>query len=1095
MNKHFYFVKNEHFINLIKSFMRKRCKKFSLFGLPMKVVQIIMVTTFLTVNCFTALAQSNVTIKGVVSSVVDGEVLIGVNVIQKGTANGTITNFDGEYVLTVPSGSEIEFSYIGYLSQTVQVVAGKTEYSVSLREDTQSLDEVVVIGYGVQKKKLVTGATVQVSGENIQKLSTTSALSALQSQTPGVNITQGSGQPGENFKVTIRGLGTIGNSSPLYVIDGIAGGDMNALNPSDIESIDVLKDAASAAIYGARAANGVILVTTKQGKAGKTSISYDGFIGVQNVYKMPSLLNAKEYMSIMDEMRFNEGNAGYDWANLLPDYLYERIQNGTWNGTNWLEEIRNKNALTQNHAINLTGGNDASRFALGFSYASQEGIFGKPAASEYDRYTARVNSEHILLKGEGFNIITIGENLTYSFTERSGVGVGNIYWNDVHNALVANPLMPVYDQQGNYYDQNSKDREGWTLDGMTVNPIGSMMYSTRGNNLTKTHRLQANAYLEIQPIKNLRYKSTFGYHMSASSNRSYGYAHKLSTSSTQDHDEVTQGSDVGYRISWDNTIAYAMNLTDHAFDVVVGQSIEKWGMGDHMEASGRESLFPGKYDYAWLDNVRPTDINRIGLDGNPWGEGAIASFFGRANYNYKETYMASFTLRADGSSNFARGNRWGYFPSVSAGWVLTNEAFMEGTQSWMDFLKLRASWGQNGNADIDNFQYLATVAFDANNAYYFGESKNTVTTGGYADILPNADITWETSEQIDIGVDARFMTGRLGLAFDWFKKTTKDWLVQAPTLASFGTGAPYINGGDIENKGVEVGLNWNDRAGDFTYGVNLNWTWQKNEVTRIANSEKVIHGLTNVLSQGTSEMYRAQVGYPLGYFYGYKTEGVFQNQAQIDERRAAGKGTLDTAQPGDVIFADLEQDGVIDEKDKTMIGDPNPDHLLGFSINLGYKGFDLGITATGAFGQQVAKSYRSFADSPLHNYTTEIFDRWHGEGTSNKLPRLTSGSHTNYQYISDIWIEDAGYVKLQNITIGYDFKKLFKKMPLGQARLYVTAQNLFTITGYSGMDPEVGYGGDRDSETSDNHGRWATGIDLGFYPSPRTYLVGVNIKF
>lgn len=1069
--------------------MEEKCRTFSL-RRPVKFTQMVLVAAFLLMNSLPALAQTGVQVKGVVKSDADGFPLIGVNVIQKGTTNGVITDIDGNYELTAPVGADLEFSYVGFHTQTVKIIAGKNAYDIMLREDSQSLDEVVVVGYGVQKKKLVTGATVQVSGDNIQKLSTTSALGALQSQTPGMNITQGSGQPGENFKVTIRGLGTIGNSSPLYVIDGIAGGDINVLNPSDIESIDVLKDAASAAIYGARAANGVILVTTKQGKSGKTSIAYDGFVGVQNVYKMPSVLNAQEYMSVMDEMRFNEGNAGYDWANLLPDYLYNGIQNGTWNGTNWLDESRNKNALTQNHALNLTGGSDLSKFALGFSYASQEGIIGKPAASEYDRYTARVNSEHILLKGDGFDIIKIGENLTYSYTERQGVGVGDIYWNDVHNMLIANPLMPVYDQEGNFYDQNSKNREGWLFDGTAVNPIGSMMYSTRGNNLTKAHRLQANAYLEVQPIRNLKYKTTFGYNMSASTYRAYGSAHKLSSNSSSDHDEVTQSSDNGYRISWDNTLSYSMKLSDHALDVVVGQSIEKWGMGDHMEASGRKSIFPGQFDYAWLDNVKPTELNQINLHGSPWGSGAIASFFGRANYNYKETYMASVTLRADGSSNFARGNRWGYFPSVSAGWVLTNESFMEDTQNWLDFFKFRASWGQNGNADIDNFQYLATVDFNANNAYYFGESKGTATTGAFADILPNKDITWETSEQIDLGVDARFLNSRLGLAFDWFQKKTKDWLVQAPTLFSYGTGAPYINGGDIENSGVELGLNWNDHAGDFTYGVNMNFTYQKNEVTRIANTEGIIHGATNVLSQGTSEMYRAQVGYPLGYFYGYKTEGIYQNQAQIDERRAAGKGTLATAQPGDVIFADINGDGAITELDKTMIGNPHPDYLLGFSFNIGYKGFDLSATATGAFGQQIAKSYRSFADSPLNNYTTEIFDRWHGEGTSNKLPRLTSGSHTNYQYISDIWIENGDYVKLQNITLGYDFKKLYPKMPFGQARLYVTAQNLFTITGYSGMDPEIGYGG-----ASDGDGRWATGIDLGFYPSPRTYLVGVNLKF
>ena len=1043
------------------------------------------------------LFAGNVTIKGVVSSAVDGEVLIGVNVIQKGTSNGTITNFDGEYVLTVPAGSEIEFSYIGYLNHTVQVVAGKSEYSVSLREDTQSLDEVVVVGYGVQKKKLVTGATVQVSGDNIQKMSTTSAFTALQGQTPGVNITQSSGQPGEGFKVNIRGLGTIGKSEPLYVIDGVSGGDINNLNPADIESIDVLKDAASAAIYGARAANGVILVTTKQGKAGKVSLSYDGYVGIQNVYKMPSLLNAREYMTIMDERRFNEGNSGYDWANLLPGYLYEGIQNGTWNGTNWLKEIRNKNAITQNHAINLMGGSDASKFSMGFSYTGQEGILGKPAASEWDRYTARINSEHVLLKGEGYNIVTIGENLLYNYRERQGIAVGNIYWNDVHNMLVANPLLPVYDSNGNYYDQNDKEKEGWLYDGATANPIADMMYSSRGQNISKSHSLRANAYIEIQPIRDLKFKSVFGYNASASSYRSYAQPHKLSTTTQRQYDEVTQNAGSGYDISWENTLSYSFNIKEHAIDAMIGQSILKWGMGDELEAMGKKSIFVGDFNYAWLTNTKPTELSDVALRyGRPWDEGALASFFGRANYNYKETYMASFSLRADGSSNFARGNRWGYFPAVSAGWVITNEEFMEPVQNWMDFFKIRASWGQNGNADIDNFQYLATIAFDDANAYYFGENKNSQTPGGYADILPNSDVTWETSEQLNIGFDSRFLNGRLGVVFDWYKKSTKDWLVRAPTLASYGTGAPYINGGDVENKGVELAFSWNDRVGDFTYGVNLNFDHGKNEVTRIiANSEGIIHGENNVLSQGTTEMYRAQVGFPISYFYGYKTEGVYQNQAQIDERIAAGKGVLPNAQPGDLIFADIEKDGVIDEKDKTMIGNPHPDLTVGLGLNLGYKGFDLSLTARGVFGQQIAKSYRSFADSPLQNYTTEIFKRWHGEGTSNKYPRLTSGSHTNYQYVSDIWIEDGDFVRLQNITLGYDFKKLFPNMPLGQARLYVSAQNLFTITGYSGMDPEIGYGGDTDSRTSENHGRWARGIDLGFYPSARTYLVGVNLKF
>jgi len=408
----------------------------------------------------------------------------------------------------------------------------------------------------------------------------------------------------------------------------------------------------------------------------------------------------------------------------------------------------------------------------------------------------------------------------------------------------------------------------------------------------------------------------------------------------------------------------------------------------------------------------------------------------------------------------------------------------------MDFLKLRASWGQNGNCNISNFQYLATVSFDNTAAYSFGNNKDSQTTGGYANILPNPNVKWETSEQLDLGLDARFLNSRLNVAFDWYNKKTKNWLVKAPQLASYGTGAPYINGGDVVNKGFELALGWNDHIGkDFTYGVNTNLAYNKNKVTRIANSEGIIHGVENVLSQGTTEMYRAQVGKPIGYFYGYKTAGIFQNQADIDAWRKAGNGILQSnPQPGDVKFVDLNHDGKItSDEDKTDIGNPHPDFTLGLGLSFAYKGFDLNIAAHGAFGQQIAKSYRKFVDGRHENYTTDVYERWHGEGTSNKMPRLTAGSNANYQNISDIYIENGDYLKVQNITFGYDFKKLFPKMCFSQARLFVTAENLFTITSYSGMDPEIGYGGGTHT--------WASGIDIGFYPSPRTYLVGVNLKF
>ncbi len=1004
----------------------------------------------------------------------------GASIVVKGTSTGTVSDFEGNYTIDVPNAnSTLVISFVGMSTQEV-ALAGKTKVDVVLAENTSDLDEVVVIGYGVEKKKLTTGATVQVSGENLQKMSTVNPLGALQSQTPGVNITQSSGMPGQGFKVTIRGLGTIGSSSPLYVIDGVAGGDINSLNPSDIESIDVLKDAASSAIYGARAANGVILVTTKQGKSGKIQVSYDGYYGIQNPYKVPPSLTASEYMLIQDEINYNEGLAAYDWATMIPD-LYNKVQKG-WEGTNWLKEIENSNAPTQNHALNLAGGNDVSKFSMGLSYATQEGIYGSPVEPYYDRITARLNSEHVLYKNNGIDVIKIGENLNYNYRKNMGIGIGNIYSNDIHNMLVAPPLQPVYNEEGKYWAAADNASSG--LNGLNpglANPIASMVYN-RGQNVSKNYALNTNVYAEIQPIKNLILKSSFGYKMSASSYRQYVPKYELSTSSINSNDRISQSMSAGYSWSWENTLAYSLRVNEHSVNAVVGQSMEKWGLGESMSGANINYIF-SDFEHAYLVNTKGVTPGQTTLDGTPWGEGGIASFFGRASYNYKETYMASAVMRADGSSNFARGNRWGYFPSFSAGWVMTNEGFMDGAKNIINFLKLRASWGQNGNASISPFQYLATVAFNDLGKYSFGNVKDSQSTGAYADILPNKDVTWETAEQLNIGFDARFFDSKLGVAFDWYNKKTIDWLVDAPILASYGTGAPYINGGDVENKGVELSLNWNDKVGDFTYGINFNVAKNKNEVTRIANSEGIIHGESNLLSQGTTEMYRAQVGYPIGYFYGYKTAGVFQNGAEV---AAAGATLQKDPQPGDLIFVDNNGDGSITVDDKTMIGNPHPDVTLGFSFNMAYKGFDLSVTTNGAFGQQIAKSYRSFADSKTQNFTTDIFGRWHGEGTSNKLPRLSSGSNANWQEISDIYIEDADYLKVQNVTFGYDFKKLFPTLPFGQTRLYFTAQNLYTFTGYSGQDPEIGYGGGAS---------WSSGVDLGFYPSPRTYLVGINLKF
>ena len=1039
--------------------------------------------------------QQTIKVTGTVKDA-SGMEVIGANVIEKGTTNGVITDLDGKFSLNVAPGSIIEISYIGYVTAEITVTEQTGDLQILLKEDSQSLDEVVVVGYGVQKKKLVTGATLQVKGENIQKLNTTNPLGALQSQSPGVNIVSNSGQPGKGFDINIRGAGTNGSTAPLYIIDGVEG-DINSLSPADIESLDVLKDAASAAIYGSRAANGVVLITTKQGKQGKLQVSYDGYVGFQNIYKMPDLLNAKEYMAVMDQLNFNTGSQPYTWTNYMSQEQYNRFMSGEDEGTNWLDEIRNKNAITTSHSLNLAGGTERSKFSTGISYTKQEGTLGKPVPSDYSRFTVRMNSEHILWKEGDLDIITFGENLYYNHNERSGIAEGNQYGNDISSMLRANPLVPIYNSDGEYFMYDDLNQAGWfNYNSYTSNPIASMVYSDRGNNKSKNYGLTMVGYLKVQPIKGLTYRGQVSYKQNSSSYRSYKPKYRLTITDQRVDDTVTQNMTTGWDWQIENTLNYTFDIQKHNFDVLVGQSFKKsgFGMGEYMEATANSLLFTD-WDRAWLSNSTASQPTSAG--GYPTADNALASFFGRINYNYNEKYMASVILRTDGSSNFARGKRWGVFPSVSAGWVVSNEAFMESTRDWMDFLKIRASWGQNGNCNIDNFQYVATVAFDSLGQYPFGNNKNSASQGGYANIMPNGDVTWETSEQLDLGLDARFLNSRLSVAFDWYDKKTKDLLIVAPILDSYGTNAPYINGGTVENKGVELGLAWNDQHGDWTYGVNLNLAHNKNEVTEINNNDGYILGPVNVLAENTRPVSRMEIGHPIGYFWAYKTDGVMQNAADVQaylDQNCGGKASNSlqgsSIQPGDLKFVDVNGDGVINEDDKTEVGNPHPDLTMGLSFNVGYKGFDLSVTTYGAFGQQNMRSYRKFTDGQYENYTSEVFDYWQGEGTSNKYPRLVPGNvGVNFQQISDIYVENASYWRIQNVTLGYDFKNLWKNCPLPQLRLYLSAQNLFTFTGYKGMDPEIGT---NEGYSGDNP--WAKGIDLGAYPTPRTYLIGVNIK-
>lgn len=1024
------------------------------------------------------------TVSGTVTSAADGEPLIGATVLVKGTTNGTSTDIDGNYSIKTETGAVLVFSYVGMTTREETVTGPKLD--IALLENSEVLEEVVVVGYGVQKKKLVTGATAQIKGDEIAKLNTTSPLQAMQGQLPGVNIASESGQPGSGMKVTIRGLGTVGNASPLYLIDGI-GGDISTLNPADIESIDVLKDAASAAIYGAQAANGVVLITTKQGREGKAKVTFDGYFGWQSAPRKMEMLNSEQYMAIMDEQSINSGGAPYNWAGY--NDIWRTDADGNRLGvvdTDWIDQMFHDNAKTQSYTLGVTGGSATSTYAISLGYINQEGIVGGPEVSNYSRYNFRVNSDHKLFG----NLLTVGEQVSFVYTKSKGIGVGNQYNNTLRGAFDSTPLTPVYDKDGNYYNSTGSD---WYQN--NGNPYGAMMVNT--NNITKNATFNGNVYAQLEPIKNLKIRTVFGAVYGSSEYRSFTPVYHFSPYVYSDYTRVAQNMNHSLGMTWTNTVSYDWNIGEHAFNALLGTEAYRYE-GTYL--GGNQAYLKEGFDtwpYAWISNgTAATTADGLNAAGNPHDDSRSVSYFGRLGWNWAEKYMVNFTLRRDGSSRFAEGHRFGTFPSVSAGWNISSESFMEKTRGWLDFLKIRASWGRVGNQNIDNYQYLAPIKV-SNTHYFFGQylGPNGVYNEGYDKTLANNwgayplrianfDVTWETSEQTNIGFDARLLNSRLGVNFDVYWKNTKDWLVPAPILATVGTGAPIINGGDVKNTGVEFNLTWNDVIGkDFSYSVGVNGAWNKNKVGSIPTDDGIIHGETNQLYDNSYEFYRAQNGMPIGYFWGFKTAGLFQNEKEINDWLLAGNGTLqDNPQPGDVKFIDVNHDGAIDDADRVDLGNGMPKFTYGFNLNLYYKNFDFGVVASGAAGFKIVQSYRNQVNQ-FSNYTTRILDRWTGEGTSNKIPRVTN-QNINWMF-SDLYTQDGDYLRISNVTIGYNFAPLINQKWCSNARLYFQIQNLYTFTDYDGMDPEIGYG------TSG----WVSGIDLGYYPRPRTYLIGVNLAF
>jgi len=1003
--------------------------------------------------------------------------LPGVNIIIKGTTNGTLTDVNGKYSIKIPGDNTVlSYSYLGYASQEVQV-GNQNNINITLKEELKQVDEVVVVGYGVQKKLLNTGATLNLGGDQIQSLRTNTAMDALKGISPGVSIEQNSGVPGSGTKVNIRGIGTIGNSAPLYVVDGVVVGNIDFLSPSEIESIDVLKDAASSAIYGARAANGVILVTTKEGKMNMpTQVTFDAFTGISKAVNLPQMLNAKQYIQVMDSatIHSNPKSQPINWATYVPDY--NRIMSGQWNGTNWLDAIKNSRPTTQNYNLNVVGGSKTTSYSLGGSYYKEEGIFGQWGISTYSKYNLKLNSDYSLFHKNGHDIVSVGEKILYTNTQNPTIRTGNIYWNDVHNMLVASPIYPVYDSTGQYRQVtlNSYNQSD-------VNPIAVMDYNDRYS-YNNNNNIVANGYINIQPIKDLTIRSSYGVNTGYGSSRQWTPQYTLSPKSITLYDKVSQSMYNTTTWTNTNTATYKASLGKNNFTILVGNEMTKTSQGLFINGSNQNSLYQNPQQ-AYLSNAPIVNSNYTTLAGKDTSGWALMSYFGRISYDYNETYMLTAVLRADGSSMFPQGHRWGTFPSVSGGWLVSNEPFMDAVKAWLNSLKIRASWGQNGNQAIQPFNYLSLIS-NSGEYYTFGSNQSQQSVGAYPSIVPNFNLTWETSQQTDIGTDLYAFKNRLQFTFDYFDKETKGWLVQPPALTEQGASPAFENGGSISNKGVEFSLKWNDQAGDLKYGVNVDLSYIHNRITQLNSIDSTIHGQANVLSQGTDEMYRAQIGFPIGYFYGYKTNGLFQDTAQIHHYvNAAGKMIQPSAKPGDPVLIDENHDGSITPKDRVMIGDPNPHFILGLQFNTEYKGFYLSASAYGHFGQQIAMSYRSFVDSPWQNYTTDILNSWHGPGTSNTMPRVTLAPSS---LITDMYIHNGDFLKISNVTVGYNFKNLMKSLTLfSEVKLYVSVKNLYTFTKYKGMDPEVAYGPDN----------WSSGIDLGLYPASQTWMAGLSVKF
>jgi len=988
----------------------------------------------------------------------------GVTVVEVGTMNGTTTDIDGNFTIKLASpASLLEVSFIGYKTQKIPVNS-RTSINLTLESEATDLSEVVVIGYGTQKKKVVTGAIASVSSEEINSTPVLRIDQAMQGRTAGVQVTNLSGQPGEAPTIRIRGAGTTGNADPLYIVDGIPVGGIDYLNPGDIESIDVLKDAASAAIYGARAANGVVLIVTKTGKSGKMNISYSGYSGVQNVAKTLDMLDADQYRMIMNEGARNAGLTEPFDLNEIPA-----------NNTNWQDLLFQKNVPIQNHELSFTGGNETTTYASSLSYFSQQGIIGGDK-SQFERITARLNTNSKVNK-----VISFGNSLAYSHITRRGIGSNESFNGAYSSALNLDPLTSLYETNPDVLALPPYSTEPVVKDNLgnvygisnyvgaeIVNPLALLEIQTGE---TRVDKLVGSIFAEAEIMKGLKVKSSLGIDLAYVLNDSYRPLYYLNGAQLNiDKTSVTKSIDRYYTWQWENTISYTKKIDDHNFSLLSGTSASKYNYENLYGFNAKVPLFDP--DNVYLNMA--TDTVWVATGGAD--HSALASIFGRLTYDFKNRYSFTGILRRDGSSKFGANNRYGIFPSVGFAWVASDEAFFPKIRN-IDQLKFRTSWGINGNENIGNYQFISTI--DKSRGYIFGSGRIVGASPSY---IENADIRWEESKQIDIALDLATFNNRLIATVDYYVKTTSGLLERVAIPGHVGNDPPVANVGSVENKGIEVSLNWRNKVDKFSYSVGINGSYNKNKMTNIGNDEKVLPGATWAVAGMVT---RAEEGLPIAYFWGYKTDGIFQNQAEIYQHiGATGQVLQPNAKPGDVRFVDVNGDGILDPDDRTMIGNPTPDWTFGFNASAEYKQFDFSMLVVGTYGNDIFNGSQR-QDLRYTNRTAAILDRWNGEGTSTEVPRYTWLDINNNYRVSDLYIEDGSFIRLKNMQFGYTLPaNILKKIGAVTWRFYLSGENLITLTKYTGADPEIGARSSFD-----------IGIDRGIYPQARTIRLGTTITF